>query len=237
VLYDRRLQLLLWVLLWLAAAYLYRNRIIHTYYFMDFWPAVSVITGVVGVAVWRDWQTFVVHKFYARDAVVVAVVIGIAVATATAHPLAVILAGNQAGWFTPANIQEQGAALEAEVGPDEVLLVGHPTYVAGTDVRLYRNMPRVQLVATTWSGSRLGDGFFKRLERDLRDGSIDYVLLEQMTRQTLVENESVERAFLQHYCRVDDDHAFAQTGGKLYRYVDGKSDCPDSRRPTTWTYG
>lgn len=52
VLYDRRMQLLLFILGGLAAGYLYRNRLIHTYYFADFLPYLAAVSGVLYVEMW-----------------------------------------------------------------------------------------------------------------------------------------------------------------------------------------
>jgi len=37
----------------LSAGYVYRNRVLHTYYFSDFFPFLSVMVGVVAVAAWE----------------------------------------------------------------------------------------------------------------------------------------------------------------------------------------
>ena len=52
VLYDDQMVLLLLVLTSLAAGYLYRNRILHTYYFLDFMPYLSVVAGVLYAEAW-----------------------------------------------------------------------------------------------------------------------------------------------------------------------------------------
>jgi len=51
-LYDKDMTLLLVVLFGLAAGYLYRNRLLHTYYFSDFMPFLSVVAGVLYVEGW-----------------------------------------------------------------------------------------------------------------------------------------------------------------------------------------
>jgi hypothetical protein len=51
-LYDKDMTLLLVILFGLAAGYLYRNRLLHTYYFSDFMPFLSVVTGVLYVEGW-----------------------------------------------------------------------------------------------------------------------------------------------------------------------------------------
>lgn len=53
LLYHRHMVLMLLCLGGLAAGYLYRNRVLHTYYFSDFFPFLSVVVGVLAVAVWE----------------------------------------------------------------------------------------------------------------------------------------------------------------------------------------
>lgn len=52
VLYHPKMQLLLFILVGLAAGYLYRNRLIHTYYFADFLPYLAVVSGILYVEMW-----------------------------------------------------------------------------------------------------------------------------------------------------------------------------------------
>lgn len=54
VLYGRRVALPLLCCLALAGGYLYRNRIIHTYYFADLMPFVSVVAGGLYVHLYRE---------------------------------------------------------------------------------------------------------------------------------------------------------------------------------------
>jgi len=53
ILYHRYMVLMLLCLTGLATGYLYRNRVLHTYYFSDFFPFLSVVVGVVAVAIWE----------------------------------------------------------------------------------------------------------------------------------------------------------------------------------------
>jgi len=52
VLYDEHMSLLVLVLCGLTAGYLFRNRLLHTYYFSDFMPYLSVLAGVLYVEAW-----------------------------------------------------------------------------------------------------------------------------------------------------------------------------------------
>lgn len=54
VLYGRQITLPGLVVLALAAGYLYRNRVIHTYYFADFMPFLAVIAGTLYVHMLRE---------------------------------------------------------------------------------------------------------------------------------------------------------------------------------------
>jgi hypothetical protein len=52
-LYNKHSVLLMLVLLGLTGGYLYRNRIIHTYYFADFVPFLSALVGMLYVEIWE----------------------------------------------------------------------------------------------------------------------------------------------------------------------------------------
>jgi len=52
VLYGDHITLLLLILCGLTAGYLYRNRLLHTYYFLDFLPYLSIVVGVLYVEAW-----------------------------------------------------------------------------------------------------------------------------------------------------------------------------------------
>lgn len=53
ILYGRHTTLMVAVLGMLAAGYLYRNRLIHAYYFADFVPFLAVLGGILYVEAWR----------------------------------------------------------------------------------------------------------------------------------------------------------------------------------------
>lgn len=52
-LYKDEMVLLLLTLGMLLLGYLYRNRILHTYYFSDFMPMLSVVSGILYVEIWQ----------------------------------------------------------------------------------------------------------------------------------------------------------------------------------------
>lgn len=52
ILYDRRMLLVVFSLALLAMGYLYRNRVLHTYYFSDFMPLLAVVIGVIYTEIW-----------------------------------------------------------------------------------------------------------------------------------------------------------------------------------------
>lgn len=54
ILYGRELSMLLLMLVGLTAGYLFRNRVVHTYYFADFVPFLAVVVGIIYVEAWRN---------------------------------------------------------------------------------------------------------------------------------------------------------------------------------------
>ena len=53
VLYNNHMMLLLFGMGMLSLGYLIRNRIIHTYYFSDFMPLLSIVVGILYVELWQ----------------------------------------------------------------------------------------------------------------------------------------------------------------------------------------
>lgn len=53
ILYNNQMVLLLLTMAILAFGYLYRNRILHTYYFSDLMPMLSVVVGIIYVSLWE----------------------------------------------------------------------------------------------------------------------------------------------------------------------------------------
>lgn len=171
------------------------------------------------------------HNPY-RVLLVVALVLGVVVTTAGAFPLTnIVIDDNADGWFTMETISQYGDDLD-ERGDPAIVFSGHPGYMIGAgEAHLLYDMPRAQYFAVTFAGTPTGDRFFDRLTTSLRRGEAEFVIYEDMTRQTLEQNATATRAFERHYCRVTDPETVAlydETGATLYRY---QADCPAERRP------
>lgn len=226
VLYDRRVALLLCILFGLTAGYLYRNRILHTYYFADFLPYLAVVVGIVIVEA-RDAVT----ERHVRALLVVGLALAVAFSMLAQFPLMnIVYNDNEAGWFTTASIQSYGDDLDGRVEAGTPILTGHPSYVASADeARLLFDRPRLQYWAKLWNDSEGGDDFYARLTASIRNGTAPYAVRAEMLDEVLQRNQTAARAFERHYCPVTDwetQHLYNRTGATLYRWTGGECPAP-----------
>jgi len=146
-----------------------------------------------------------------------------------------IVTGNQAGWFSMQNIDEYGDDLDARAeqhGGEVVVFTGHPSYVMDADnARLLHDQPRNHYFASTFTNTTVGDRWYRNLTRALRTGQVDIAVSGPMTETILEFNQTAAKAFVTHYCRVEDAEAqrlYGRTHATLYRY---NPDCAEHRRP------
>lgn len=232
LLYHRDLQLVLVILLGLAAGYLYRRRVLHTYYFMDFWPYLSVVGGLISV---RAWQ---VSDKYSKYLMVAAIILGTVAAGMGAQPLTVIvLDGNNDGWFTIDNVHDTSQDINQRTEPGDVVFASNPTYVALTHTRLPMDRPRMHMVAARYKNSGPSERQYQVLIDQMRNGTIEYVIFSRTTKQMMRWNGTAKQAFEENYCRVPSaDDLYQRTNGYLYKWVGG-DDCHRSLQPRMNTTG
>lgn len=230
ILYDRHVTLFLFTAGALSAAYLYRNRALHTYYFMDFVPLLSVVAGVVYAMAadgWRQWRPRL-------QTVAVAVVIcSLLVSSMGAYPLTnVALDGNDGGWFTMQNLEEYQDDLEGRVGDGDVVFTGHPSYVAGSDARLLFDMPRMHYFAATFKDTHLGARLQERLRRALDSGEVKYAIAGPMTEKIISYDEKTESTFYENYQRVfHPGGLYNKTDAGLYKHKSYIGQCKNCSGP------
>lgn len=170
-----------------------------------------------------------------RSVFVVLLVGAVILSAAACYPLVNVLRGNPAGWFTMDNVDDYGDDLDARAvqhGGEIVVFTGHPGYVMGSEnARLVFDMPRNHYYASTFNDTRVGDEWYAKLTRALRQGRADITIGGPMTEVILEQNSSAATAFRTHYCRADEPDAQAlynRTHGSLYIY---EPECPESRQP------
>lgn len=219
ILYQRETAFLLVLLFGLSAGYLYRNRILHTYYFADFWPFVSVVAGILLITIWRRADVT------ARTLLTVAIALGVVVSGASAHPVTnIVLDDNEDGWFTTHNIGEYADDLDQRTDPGDVVFTANPSYVALSDARMVNDNARIHYVAATFHDNSWGPHLpmYKRLADGFRSGEIRYVIMTSLSVKMLRYNETARTAFEQNYCRVESaDELYQETGAYLYKWTGG----------------
>jgi hypothetical protein len=132
------------------------------------------------------------------------------------------------GWFTMDRIDRHQQDLPQRVDGDGPVISGDPTYVAGTDIRLLNDQPRVQDLASRGAGTPFGWRVQSELQAAMTGPDPPLVIGGAMTREAFNFNDTTERIFETEYCRVPDTPLYNETGASLFR---AREDCPPHRRP------
>lgn len=227
ILYDRDVQLILIVLLGLAGGYLYRRRVLHTYYFMDFWPYLSVLAGLVAV---RGWELASRHS---RQVFAVALVLATIAATVGAHPMMVIvMMHNGPGWFTTENVPQYSADINARTDAGDVVLTSNPSYVGLSHAKMPMDRPRLHMVAVRYKNAGPSAGQYATLNRGIHSGRYQYAIVSRTLVQMLRWNETFQWEFMAHYCHVEAaDDLYQRTNSYLFEWRP-EGDCPAEKKPT-----
>lgn len=170
------------------------------------------------------------HRY--RKVLVAIVLVTSITSISAAYPLTNVVGGNEAGWFTVDNIDAYGDDLDSRVDPGDEIFTGHPSYVMGSDnARLLNDVPRAHYYAVSFTGTEIGDAYYRNLTRAFESGTAEYVISGPMTKRILIRNDTAEAAFVANYCRVETDGLYNETHANLYRWVGDTSDCPNEKRP------
>lgn len=223
VLYHHKVVLLWCIVFGLWLGYLYRNRRLHVYYLMDFWPYLSVLTGIVAVEI-RQQLTG-----RGRELVILALALAVFVATATSFPfVAVVFEDNEPGFFTAASMDSTVADLEKRTEPGDAVLAAEPNYVVMSHARFPMNVSRSYQITLEYPETPVRAEYYRDLIIRLREGDIQYIVIGQLTADVLAWNNTTERIVENRYCRIDAGGIYEETNGTLYRY---QPDCDADRRP------
>lgn len=226
ILYERETVLLLLVLVGLTTGYLYRNRVLHTYYFMDFLAAVSVVGGILYARVWNNTGQVL------RVVLVVAIVVGSVTGAMAAYPLTnVLIDDNEAGWFTTDNIEDYEEDINARTAPGDVVFSTSPAHVAQSHARTLNDNPRTHMVAVRYKDYGPAIPLYDSMIQQLDSGQVEYLIYSRTMRQMFTWNETAAEMFKDNYCRVPEaDSLYQRTNSYLYRYQ--PDNCPEEQRPT-----
>lgn len=229
VLTTRRVQFVWLIVLGFAGGYLYRERLVHVYYFMDLYPFVSILSGI-SLGALLDHEQMQGSDFQTAKRVgIVVLLLTAAAGSVGAYPVTnTLLHDNDDGWFTMSSVQEFGDDIESRTSPDEQILAGMPTYVADADRQMALNRPRLHYVAAGFGTSGPGERQAERLEKAMQSGDIELVIMSPMTHNLIRYHRGATRAFEQHYCRVETGGLYETREATLYEY---DKECPDERQP------
>lgn len=229
VLYQRELAAVLLILVGLASGYLYRNRVLHTYYFMDFWPFLSVVAGVLYAEAWPGLRTTL------RYTLVIAIILSTVVGFGAAHPLTVVaLEDNEDGWFTIGNLHDYKQDINARTKPGDLVITSSPAFLSDTHAKTLNDNPRLHMVAARYGSGGPAAPMYRDMVAAMRSGEAEYVIYTRTMRQMLLWNASARTAFTRHYCRVESaDSLYQRSNGLLYRHQ--PQDCPPDQQPVVNT--
>jgi len=214
LLYGKKMMLLFCVLLAFTAGYLYRARLLHTYYFMDFWPAIAVLAGVLyDHAVTHSGKTI-------RAVLAVAIVLSLINTSAAAYPITNIVINDNSGeWFTIDSVQEYGDDMDARTQPGDEVLAANPSYVALSHADMVRDNSRLYYTLVSYKDSGPGRDIYEHIIPRMQNGTIQYVIYTGMVEDMLSWNSSAVAAFESNYCPVETDGLYQKTNATLYRYT------------------
>jgi hypothetical protein len=212
----------------MAAGYLYRERLLHVYYGMDVWPYLSVLVGVVLVALWRRSDR------PGRALLTAIVVVACVSSLGAAYPLTSVVTGNDAGWQTTETLPAQQQAVDARTEPGEVVLARSAIALGGTDARMPLDDSRAtaHFYSVFQDSGPVDSQLYPNLTRGMQDGSVALVIEDALVRRLIADNATATRLYQARYCRVSDAEtqaAFSATNATLYRY---QPDCPAARAPS-----
>lgn len=226
ILYQKETVLLLLVLLGLTTGYLYRNRVLHTYYFMDFFAALSIVGGILYTRAWKNAGKTL------RVSLALAIVIGSITGAGAAYPLTnVLMDNNDAGWFTTNNIEDYEEDINARTEPGDIVLSTSPAHVAQSHARTINDNPRTHMVAVRYKDYGPAIPLYESIIQQLESGNVEYVIYGRTMREMFKWNETASDTFQENYCRVSEaDSLYQRTNTYLFRYQ--PDSCPENLRPT-----
>lgn len=216
VLYHKHMVLLICMLVAFTVGYLYRPRLLHTYYFMDFWPAISILAGVL-------YHHAIEHTSKLTKVVLaVAVVLALINTSAAAYPIVnVAVDDNSGGWFTVDSVQEYGDDMDARTSPGDEVFASNPSYVALSHADMVRDNSRLYYTLVSYKNTGPGADIYAYLVPRLKNGSIEYVVHTGLIDHLLAFNKSAKLAFESNYCRVNTTGLYNETNATLYEYTNG----------------
>ncbi len=226
VLYNRRLQLVVLISGGMAAGYLYRNRVLHTYYFMDLWPYLAILGGVALTALWGRAERPV------RGLLSASLILAVVTSGVGAHPVTnVVLDDNDDGWFTMDNIHDFRDDINNRTEPGDIVYTTSPAFLSDTHVQTISDKPRIHMVLVRYKDHGPAVPLYRTIIDTLRNGSAGHVIYTRTLRQTFRWNETAWQAFRDNYCRVPSaDGLYGRANAELYRYQ--PAGCADRHRPS-----
>lgn len=221
LLWGRASLVLLLVVGGFFAGYLYRNRLVHVYYFLDLWPFATILAGTIAVEMWRRADRPLRTMFAAA---LVLSLVGAGAAPSPATETTVY--ANSELWYTIPEVQEYRDDLNRRTEPGATVLSAQPVFAAVSHTQMVNDNARLHYVYATFYPDGPAVPLYRQLNRSLRNGSIEYVIVDDMTQNMLGADNRTTDAFESNYCRAEGDALYQKSEAYLYRYQRNCSDPP-----------
>jgi len=195
-------------LILLTAGYLYRDRIIYTTYFQDFYPFIAVLGGIALVAM-RDRIGPIarpgVSARRVRKVGAIILVLALYPSSVAAYPyIGPDGSGGNANWYTVNGVEAYGWDMEQRLKDDELVFAANPLYVVETRHRLVQDMSRRYYLFEGWPNTTVADDLGYAVPRDLRSDRVPVAVMTSELRTVINAHPAIEDAFYDEFCEVDD---------------------------------
>jgi hypothetical protein len=224
-LWTPELTLIPTVIVILFAAYLQRNRIFTHLYVLDLFPFIAVLSGV-SIAETMD------SRHLNRDHLSVAIgilVVSFVVALITAPVVGAFGAVDKPydpGVGTVTGIQTAGADLESRSNPGEEIFTVQPLYPLEADRHNYNDLSRAYWVMLREPESDLAVSWKTRILSGLRDGDVQYVIIERRMENLFRVHPELSGAIERNFCPVTTDTGvYNRLNARLYSYSEDAPGC------------
>lgn len=230
-LWTRPVQLGLLFTTGVLAAYLYRNRMIHVYYFLDLYPMLCVLASVAVTAVYDRYDDpDVTPGISRRDALSAAhaiLVIGLAIGLLASYPLMDVITGNEPGWQTVDSIEAYGEDIEQRTAPSEQVFVSLPAYTANADREVALDVVRLHYIASAYPNSSYGQQVEHRLQAGFAHGHFPIAIMDDGASRILDRWPAANASFHANYCPAPaaEQSLYQRTNATLWVYSEEAPSC------------
>lgn len=192
----------------LAIAYLYRDRVLYTTYWQDFYPTVSVLGGISLAAAWRvmgPMERPSISARRVRKVGAVVLVLAFYVSALGAYPFIGANPGPQfSNWYTVDRVEAYGWDVDRQLEDDELVFAANPLFVIESQHRLVGDLSRRYYLFEGWPETQVTKDLAADMDETLRSDRVPMAMMSSELQTVLAANETLNRTFHQEFCHVHD---------------------------------